>query len=169
MLFSTARSPRDPDYVHRHLERAAEQQAATGGSENGHSGRLDTSMRHLNDILASTVPWPRFNAERCPRRQRVTYIRYATLSPHVASDELGSATSGIDRPPVPGSPDHASVAEPTQDRKKRSDQVPKGRIVTRIAQAVFDGVHIRAGALRVRNAEWAEKACGGVSLPAEKR
>ena len=170
--------PATADYIHRNLERAAEQQAQLVVLKMDTPGGLDTSMRSIiKDILASTVPVATFVAPSGARAASAgTYILYAS---HVAAmapaTNLGAATP-ISIGGMPGAP------EPQRQPEEREGKPGKKADQTKDAEkdwmsdasrrkAVFDAAaYIRGLAqLRGRNAEWAEKAVReAVSLPAEE-
>jgi membrane-bound serine protease (ClpP class) len=159
--------PATSDYVHRGLERAAEQGAAFVVLRIDTPGGLDTAMRNIiRDILASPVPVIGYVTPSGARAASAgTYILYAT---HVAAmtpgTNLGAATpvsiggggffpepSG--EPPADGK-DAAKAPQPADAHERK---------------AINDAVaYIRGLAqLRGRNADWAEAAVReAASLPA---
>jgi membrane-bound serine protease (ClpP class) len=170
--------PATADYIHRNLERAAEQQAQLVVLKMDTPGGLDTSMRSIiKDILASTVPVATFVAPSGARAASAgTYILYAC---HVAAmapaTNLGAATP-ISIGGMPGSPEpQRQPQEPERKTGKKADQTKDAEkdwmSDASRRKAVFDAAaYIRGLAqLRGRNAEWAEKAVReAVSLPAEE-
>ena len=168
--------PATADYVHRNIERAAEQQAQLVVLKMDTPGGLDTSMRAIiKDILASPVPVATFVAPSGARAASAgTYILYASHFAAMApATNLGAATP-ISIGGMPGSPD---PQRPTQEPARKSDgKVDRTKDTekdwmgdTSKRKAVFDAAaYIRGLAqLRGRNAEWAEKAVReAVSLPA---
>src|SRR5882672_6184223 len=153
--------PATADYVHRNLERAAEQQAQLVVLKMDTPGGLDTSMRSIiKDILASSVPVATFVAPSGARAASAgTYILYAS---HVAAmapaTNLGAATPvAIGAPGTPGGED------------KPDEKGGKAEATTMARKQVNDAAaYIRGLAqTRGRNAEWAERAVReSVSLPA---
>jgi membrane-bound serine protease (ClpP class) len=170
--------PATADYVHRNLERAAEQQAQLVVLKMDTPGGLDTSMRSIiKDILASSIPVATFVAPSGARAASAgTYILYAS---HVAAmapaTNLGAATP-ISIGGMPGSPEpQRQPQEPERKTGKKADQTKDAEkdwmSDASRRKAVFDAsAYIRGLAqLRGRNAEWAEKAVReAVSLPAEE-
>jgi len=170
--------PATADYVHRNLERAAEQQAQLVVLKMDTPGGLDTSMRSIiKDILASSVPVATFVAPSGARAASAgTYILYAS---HVAAmapaTNLGAATP-ISIGGMPGSPEpQRQPQEPERKTGKKADQTKDAEkdwmSDAHRRKAVFDAAaYIRGLAqLRGRNAEWAEKAVReAVSLSAEE-
>ncbi|HEV8644961.1 MAG TPA: nodulation protein NfeD [Burkholderiales bacterium] len=170
--------PATADYVHRNLERAAEQRAQLVVLKMDTPGGLDTSMRSIiKDILASSIPVATFVAPSGARAASAgTYILYAS---HVAAmapaTNLGAATP-ISIGGMPGSPEpQRQPQEPERKTGKKADQTKDAEkdwmSDASRRKAVFDAsAYIRGLAqLRGRNAEWAEKAVReAVSLPAEE-
>ena len=170
--------PATADYVHRNLDRAAEQQAQLVVLKMDTPGGLDTSMRAIiKDILASTVPVATFVTPSGARAASAgTYILYAS---HVAAmspaTNLGAATP-VSIGGMPGSPEpQPSPEEPQRKTGKKAEQTKDSEkdwmSDAHRRKAVFDAAaYIRGLAqLRGRNAEWAEKAVReAVSLPAEE-
>jgi membrane-bound serine protease (ClpP class) len=170
--------PATADYIHRILERAAEQQAQLVVLKMDTPGGLDTSMRSIiKDILASPIPVATFVAPSGARAASAgTYILYAS---HVAAmapaTNLGAATP-ISIGGMPGSPEpQRQPQEPERKTGKKADQTKDAEkdwmSDASRRKAVFDAAaYIRGLAqLRGRNAEWAEKAVReAVSLPAEE-
>ncbi|MBI3529208.1 MAG: nodulation protein NfeD [Betaproteobacteria bacterium] len=168
--------PATADYVHRNIERAAEQQAQLVVLKMDTPGGLDTSMRAIiKDILASPVPVATFVAPSGARAASAgTYILYASHFAAMApATNLGAATP-IAIGGMPGSPE---PQRPTQEPERKSDKkVHRTKDTekdwmgdTSKRKAVFDAAaYIRGLAqLRGRNAEWAEQAVReAVSLPA---
>jgi membrane-bound serine protease (ClpP class) len=159
--------PATSDYVHRGLERAAEEGAAFVVLRIDTPGGLDTAMRDIiRDILASPVPVIGYVTPSGARAASAgTYILYAA---HVAAmspgTNLGAATpvsiggGGLfpepaGEPPADGK-DAAKAPQPADAHERK---------------AVNDAVaYIRGLAqLRGRNADWAEAAVReAASLPA---
>ena len=170
--------PATADYIHRNLERAAEQQAQLVVLKMDTPGGLDTSMRSIiKDILASSIPVATFVAPSGARAASAgTYILYAS---HVAAmapaTNLGAATP-ISIGGMPGSPEpQRQPQEPERKAGKKAEQTKDAEkdwmSDASRRKAVFDAAaYIRGLAqLRGRNAEWAEKAVReAVSLPAEE-
>ena len=170
--------PATADYVHRNLERAAEQQAQLVVLKMDTPGGLDTSMRSIiKDILASTVPVATFVTPSGARAASAgTYILYAS---HVAAmapaTNLGAATP-VSIGGMPGSPEpQHPPQEPERKTGKKAEQTKDSEkdwmSDAHRRKAVFDAAaYIRGLAhLRGRNAEWAEKAVReAVSLAAEE-
>ncbi|MGH8731316.1 MAG: NfeD family protein, partial [Burkholderiales bacterium] len=170
--------PATADYIHRNLERAAEQQAQLVVLKMDTPGGLDTSMRSIiKDILASSIPVATFVAPSGARAASAgTYILYAS---HVAAmapaTNLGAATP-ISIGGMPGAPEpQRQPQEPERKTGKKADQTKDAEkdwmSDASRRKAVFDAAaYIRGLAqLRGRNAEWAEKAVReAVSLPAEE-
>jgi membrane-bound serine protease (ClpP class) len=170
--------PATADYIHRNLERAAEQQAQLVVLKMDTPGGLDTSMRSIiKDILASSIPVATFVAPSGARAASAgTYILYAC---HVAAmapaTNLGAATP-ISIGGMPGSPEpQRQPQEPERRAGKKADQTKDAEkdwmSDAHRRKAVFDAAaYIRGLAqLRGRNAEWAERAVReAVSLPAEE-
>jgi membrane-bound serine protease (ClpP class) len=170
--------PATADYIHRNLERAAEQQAQLVVLKMDTPGGLDTSMRSIiKDILASSIPVATFVAPSGARAASAgTYILYAS---HVAAmapaTNLGAATP-ISIGGMPGSPEpQRQPQEPERKTGKKAEQTKDAEkdwmSDASRRKAVFDAAaYIRGLAqLRGRNAEWAEKAVReAVSLPAEE-
>ena len=170
--------PATADYIHRNLERAAEQPAQLVVLKMDTPGGLDTSMRSIiKDILASPVPVATFVAPSGARAASAgTYILYAS---HVAAmapaTNLGAATP-ISIGGMPGSPEpQRQPQEPERKAGKKADQTKDAEkdwmSDASRRKAVFDAAaYIRGLAqLRGRNAEWATKAVReAVSLPAEE-
>ena len=170
--------PATADYIHRNLERAAEQHAQLVVLKMDTPGGLDTSMRSIiKDILASSVPVATFVAPSGARAASAgTYILYAS---HVAAmapaTNLGAATP-ISIGGMPGSPEpQRQPPEPERKTGKKANQTKDAEkdwmSDASRRKAVFDAAaYIRGLAqLRGRNAEWAEKAVReAVSLAAEE-
>ena len=170
--------PATADYIHRNLERAAEQRAQLVVLKMDTPGGLDTSMRSIiKDILASSIPVATFVAPSGARAASAgTYILYAS---HVAAmapaTNLGAATP-ISIGGMPGSPEpQHQPQEPERKTGKKADQTKDAEkdwmSDAHRRKAVFDAAaYIRGLAhLRGRNAEWAERAVReAVSLPAEE-
>jgi membrane-bound serine protease (ClpP class) len=159
--------PATSDYVHRGLERAAEEGAAFVILRLDTPGGLDTAMRDIiRDILASPVPVVGYVTPSGARAASAgTYILYAA---HVAAmtpgTNLGAATpvsiGGGGLFPEP-------PAEPPADSKDGEKAPPPAD--THERKAINDAVaYIRGLAqLRGRNADWAEAAVReAASLPA---
>jgi membrane-bound serine protease (ClpP class) len=167
--------PAAADYVHRNLERAAEQQAQLVVLKMDTPGGLDTSMRSIiKDILASPVPVATFVMPSGARAASAgTYILYAShIAAMAPATNLGAATpisiGGMPGAPEPQrqpqEPERKTGADQTKDAEKDWMSDASRR------KAVFDAAaYIRGLAqLRGRNAEWAENAVReAVSLPAE--
>ena len=170
--------PATADYLHRNLERAAEQQAQLVVLKMDTPGGLDTSMRSIiKDILASPIPVATFVAPSGARAASAgTYILYAS---HVAAmapaTNLGAATP-ISIGGMPGSAEpQRQPQEPERKTAKKADQTKDAEkdwmSDASRRKAVFDAAaYIRGLAqLRGRNAEWAQKAVReAVSLSAEE-
>ena len=170
--------PATADYIHRNLDRAAEQQAQLVVLKMDTPGGLDTSMRSIiKDILASSIPVATFVAPSGARAASAgTYILYAS---HVAAmapaTNLGAATP-ISIGGMPGTPEpQRQPQEPESKPGKKADQTKDAEkdwmSDASRRKAVFDAAaYIRGLAqLRGRNADWAEKAVReAVSLPAEE-
>ena len=170
--------PATADYIHRNLDRAAEQQAQLVVLKMDTPGGLDTSMRSIiKDILASSIPVATFVAPSGARAASAgTYILYAS---HVAAmapaTNLGAATP-ISIGGMPGSPEpQRQPQEPEPKTGKKAEHTKDAEkdwmSDAHRRKAVFDAAaYIRGLAqLRGRNAEWAEKAVReAVSLPAEE-
>lgn len=175
--------PATADYLHRNLERAAEQQARLVVLKMDTPGGLDTSMRAIiKDILASKVPVATFVTPSGARAASAgTYILYAS---HVAAmspaTNLGAATPIA----IGGMPGSKEPQRPAQEPQRpaqgpgtaRDTDAPKATerdwmSETSGRKSVFDAAaYIRGLAqLRGRNADWAEKAVReAVSLSAEE-
>ena len=157
--------PAVADYVHRGLERAAEEGAQLVVLRMDTPGGLDRSMRSIiKDILASPVPVASFVAPSGARAASAgTYILYAS---HVAAmapgTNLGAATpvslGGASPMPAakPGDEEPASKAD--RAKPKPGGEGPVGD--AHVQKAVHDAAaYIRGLALlRGRNAQWAERA-----------
>ncbi|HWH47088.1 MAG TPA: nodulation protein NfeD [Burkholderiales bacterium] len=170
--------PATADYIHRNLERAAEQQAQLVVLKMDTPGGLDTSMRAIiKDILASSIPVTTFVAPSGARAASAgTYILYAS---HVAAmapaTNLGAATP-VSIGGMPGSPEpQRQPQEPERKAGKKAQQTKDSEkdwmSDAHRRKAVFDAAaYIRGLAqLRGRNAQWAERAVReAVSLPAEE-
>lgn len=155
--------PAVADYVHRGLERAAQEGAQLVVLRMDTPGGLDRSMRSIiKDILASPVPVASFVAPSGARAASAgTYILYAS---HVAAmapgTNLGAATPvslggaspmPASKPADPGPPSKADGAPPKPE---------DGLADAHVQKAVHDAAaYIRGLALlRNRNAQWAERA-----------
>jgi membrane-bound serine protease (ClpP class) len=170
--------PATADYVHRNLERAAEQRAQLVVLKMDTPGGLDTSMRSIiKDILASSIPVATFVAPSGARAASAgTYILYAShIAAMAPATNLGAATP-ISIGGMPGSPEpQRQPQEPERKTGKKADQTKDAEkdwmSDASRRKAVFDAAaYIRGLAqLRGRNAEWAEKAVReAVSLSAEE-
>ncbi len=170
--------PATADYIHRNLERAAEQQAQLVVLKMDTPGGLDTSMRSIiKDILASSIPVATFVAPSGARAASAgTYILYAShIAAMAPATNLGAATP-ISIGGMPGSPEpQRQPQEPERKTGKKADQTKDAEkdwmSDASRRKAVFDAAaYIRGLAqLRGRNADWAEKAVReAVSLPAEE-
>ena len=168
--------PATADYVHRNLERAAEQQAQLVILKMDTPGGLDTSMRTIiKDILASPVPVVTFVAPSGARAASAgTYILYASHFAAMApATNLGAATpvsiGGLQGAPEPQRNPEERKADKKAGQTKDAEKDWMSDASRR--KAVFDAAaYIRGLAqLRGRNAEWAERAVReAVSLPAEE-
>ena len=178
LSLNDAIGPATADYIHRNLERAAEQQAQLVVLQMDTPGGLDTSMRAIiKDILASPIPVATFVAPSGARAASAgTYILYAS---HVAAmapaTNLGAATpisiGGTPGSPEPQNPPQEPDSKTGQQADQTKDAEKDWMSDASRRKAVFDAAaYIRGLAqLRGRNAEWAEKAVReAVSLPAEE-
>jgi membrane-bound serine protease (ClpP class) len=170
--------PATADYVHRNLQRAAEQDARLVVLRMDTPGGLDTSMRAIiKDILASTVPVATFVSPSGARAASAgTYILYAShvtaMSP---ATNLGAATpvaiGGMPGSKEPQRPTQEPERAPEKNAERAKETERDWMSETSGRKSVFDAAaYIRGLAqLRGRNADWAEKAVReAVSLSAEE-
>jgi len=165
--------PATKDYVHRALQRAADEQAALVIIRMDTPGGLDLSMREIiKDILASNVPVVTYVSPAGARAASAgTYILYAShIAAMTPATNLGSATPvsigggksplpPVKKPPIPD--DLGGTSDKNKGAEKQSEeQAPAASDDAMHHKVINDAVaYIRGLAnLRGRNADWAEQA-----------
>jgi membrane-bound serine protease (ClpP class) len=165
--------PATKDYVHRALQRAADERASLVIIRMDTPGGLDLSMREIiKDILASNVPVVTYVSPAGARAASAgTYILYAShIAAMTPATNLGSATPvsigggqsplpPVKKPPLPddindkGDKDAAAKKQNEEQTPVVSDDAMRQKVIN-------DAVsYIRGLAnLRGRNADWAEQA-----------
>ena len=166
--------PATADYVHRGIEKAAQQGAQLVVLRMDTPGGLDTSMRAIvKDILASPVPVASFVAPSGARAASAgTFILYAS---HVAAmapgTNLGAATPVAIGGEAPG-PERPRPAarKDAKEGRDANDEAAEAAGPLRRKQVHDAAAYIRGLAqLRGRNVEWAERAVReATSLSAEE-
>jgi len=168
--------PATADFVHRGLERAANEHARLVVLRIDTPGGLDTSMRDIiKDILASPVPVAAFVAPGGARAASAgTFILYASHFAAMApGTNLGAASPvAIGAPTGGGGEEKPREPEKSSGKKGRAEPAPSTDTgSTLMRKATHDAsAYIRSLAqLRGRNAEWGERAVReAVSLSASE-
>jgi len=168
--------PATADFVHRGLERAANERARLVILRIDTPGGLDTSMRDIiKDILASPVPVAAFVAPGGARAASAgTFILYASHFAAMApGTNLGAASPvAIGAPAGGGGEEKPREPEKSDGKKGRTEPAPSTDTgSTLMRKATHDAsAYIRSLAqLRGRNAEWGERAVReAVSLSASE-
>ncbi len=158
--------PATSDYVHRNVERLAEEGAAVVVLRLNTPGGLDAAMRDIiQDIIQSPVPIVTYVAPSGARAASAgTYILYAS---HVAAmapaTNIGAATPvQIATPLTPGDGKDKTPPDPATPAAGSGDAMTKK--IVNDAVAYIQGL----AKMRGRNVEWAEKAVrDAASLSAE--
>jgi membrane-bound serine protease (ClpP class) len=168
--------PATADFVHRGLERAANEHARLVVLRIDTPGGLDTSMRDIiKDILASPVPVAAFVAPGGARAASAgTFILYASHFAAMApGTNLGAASPvAIGEPTGGGGEEKPREPDKSGAKKGRAEPAPSTDTgSTLMRKATHDAsAYIRSLAqLRGRNAEWGERAVReAVSLSASE-